>query len=99
MAYQCWQLKAKGLPSAGRHQHKRISAGECIFNDLPLQRPELVVAEISLQSTEQFHDFLLQRYAVFRPANLPNKNDGLRAVDTSNLAISKSQRLSRAPPR
>jgi len=68
MPHQCRQLKAKRLPSASRHQDKQILSGKCILDDFFLQRPELFVAKMFLQGTEQFHDFLNKTLRAFRPA-------------------------------
>jgi len=78
MPHQCRQLKAKRLPSASRHQDKQILSGECILDDFFLQRPELFVAKMFLQGTEQFHDFLSKTLRAFRPANfVPQGSDDL----------------------
>ena len=68
MPHQCRQLKAKRLPSASRHQDKQILSGECIQDDFFLQRPELFVAKMFLQGTEQFHDFLNKTLRAFSPS-------------------------------
>src|SRR6516165_10823695 len=69
MPHQCRQLKAKRLPSASRHQDKQMLPGECILDYFFLQRPELFVAKMFLQRTEQFHNFLSKTLRAFRPAN------------------------------
>ena len=60
-AHQCRQLKAKRLPSASRHQDKQILSGECVLDNFPLQRPELVVAETFFECAEQFHGLMLPK--------------------------------------
>ena len=55
IAHQSGQLKTERLAATGRHQHKHIPPGERIANDLLLQRPELVVAEMLFERADQIH--------------------------------------------
>ena len=55
LAYQSWQLKTEGLAATRWHQHKHIASGQRIADDLTLQRPELVVAEMFFERAGQVH--------------------------------------------
>src|SRR6516165_3503069 len=101
--HQCRQLKAKRLPSASRHQDKQILSGECILDDFFLQRPELFVAKMFLQGTEQFHDFLSKTLRAFRPANfVPQGSDDLGSrylpFLVSGFALDRQTALVRSRP-
>ena len=55
IAQQCRQLKTERLPAAGGHEHKHITPRERIVDDLLLQWPKLVVAEMSFEGSDQIH--------------------------------------------
>src|SRR5436190_24387057 len=90
MAHQCRQLKTKRLSTAGRHQHKQIPPRECILNDFPLQRPEVVVAEMSLQRGEQIHCVSIEQLACCAQRICAITGDGLEAVTFPSLRISQA---------
>jgi hypothetical protein len=64
LAYQSGQLKTKGLAATRWHQHKHIAPGQRIANDLTLQRPELVVAEVPLKGRDQVHSIRFSRVVI-----------------------------------
>ena len=63
LAYQSRQLKTKRFAAARWHQHKHITPGQGIADDLTLQQSELIMAEMFFERRDQIHSVCFSRVA------------------------------------